>query len=101
MRILIFGKRRPKLPRALNGWAGQILVALVPVRIDLLNRVHDQRTAGGAGLLRPSSQPVVKWLRNVNRSTNCHDIIMSHSTGGRQLSLFWLPFFVSGWPLQR
>jgi hypothetical protein len=77
MRILILRKRRAKLPRALKEWPGQILAALVPVGVGLLDRVHDQRTDGGAGLLRPVSQPVVEWLWNVNSSTNRHDIIMS------------------------
>jgi hypothetical protein len=77
MRILILRKRRAKLPRALKEWPGQILAALVRVGVGLLDRVHDQRTDGGAGLLCAVSQPVVEWLRNVNSSTNRHDIIMS------------------------
>jgi hypothetical protein len=39
--------------------------------------VHYLRTDGGAGLLRPVSQPVMKWLRNVYTSRDRRDISMS------------------------
>jgi hypothetical protein len=77
MQILIHGKRRAKLPRILNERASQILAALVRARVGLLDRVHYLRTDGGAGLLRPVSQPVMKWLRNVYTSRDRRDISMS------------------------
>src|SRR5271165_5828287 len=77
MRIVIFRKRRAKLPRALNEWPGEIFAAFVRVGVGLLDRPHDQRTDGRPGLLRPAPQPVVQWFGNVNCSADRHDMIMS------------------------
>ena len=77
MRILIFRKRRAKLPRTLNQRTRETVAALVRVRIGLLDRPYDQRTDGSPGLLGPIPQPVVQWVRDVDCSTDRHDMTMS------------------------
>jgi len=77
MRILIFRKRRAKLPRTLNQRTRETVAALVRVRIGLLDRPFDERTDGSPGLLGPIPQPVVQWIRKVDCGTDRHDMIMS------------------------
>ena len=77
MRILIFRKRRAKLPRTLNQRTRETVAALVRVRIGLLDRPYDQRTDGSPGLLGPGPQAVVQWVWKVDCGTDRHDMIMS------------------------
>ena len=81
MRILIFRKRRAKLPRTLNERTRETFAALVRVRIGLLDRAYDQRTDGSPGLLGPIPQTVVQWVRKVDCGADRHDMIMSQMTG--------------------
>jgi len=77
MRILIFRKRRAKLPRTLNERTRETFAAFVRVRISLFDRAYDQRTDGSPGFLGPIPQTVVQWIRKVDCGADGHDMIMS------------------------
>ena len=48
--------------------------------INLLERMHNQTADRGAGALGSVAQPIVEWIRNIDRGSNCHNMIMAQVT---------------------
>src|ERR1700678_3782477 len=80
MGVLIRRVLRTTFARAANQRASDRM-ALCRTWIRLLNRMHDQRADGSAGTFRAISQLVMQRLWKIDRSTDCHAIIMAEMTG--------------------
>ena len=76
MGVLVLGEGGAKLARTSNQRASHVL-AFLGLAVGLLDGPDNQGRDRDARPLRPETEPVIQWLRDIDGGSDCHDTIMS------------------------